>query len=254
MPTPPFYCSIQILLEKGTKNMRIGLFTDTHYCTQERLGNSDRYPRRSLDKLNYIAEMAKKENVDLLVCLGDFINMEGSEAQDHENLQTASAVLRSSGIPCVCCLGNHDGEITDKDTFAALTGFITAPYAVEYEPGKQLVFLDANYSSDNKPYVRHKVDWTDANVPPEEIIWMKETLRDKENIVFIHQNVDKTLEPHHIVKNCDELLSIFLENNVKAVYQGHYHYGGETNYQGIHLVTLKASCVFHEDYFQIIQV
>lgn len=234
--------------------MKIGIFSDPHYCTKERIGTSDRYPLRSLDKMKTIVERVKSENIELLVCLGDFVNMEGSEEQDKINIKTAADLLRQCGVRCVCCMGNHDGEVVTRDTFETLSGFELAPCVIEYENGKQLVFLDANYTSEYLPYERHKVNWKDANVPPAQIEWLKETLKKGESIVFIHQNVDKTLDGHHHVKNLDELVEIFKENGVKTVYQGHYHYGGDTVTDGIHYITLKATCVFDEDYFLVTEV
>lgn len=151
-------------------------------------------------------------------------------------------------------MGNHDGEVVTRDTFEKLSGFELAPCAIEYENGKQLVFLDANYTSEFLPYERHKVNWKDANVPPEQITWLKDTLKKGKSIVFIHQNVDKTLDGHHHVKNLDELVEIFKEYGVKTVYQGHYHYGGDTITDDIHYITLKATCVFDEDYFLVTEV
>ena len=67
--------------------MKIGIFSDPHYCTKERIGTSDRYPLRSLDKMKTIVERVRSENIELLVCLGDFVNMEGSG--EHSRLQVA---------------------------------------------------------------------------------------------------------------------------------------------------------------------
>ena len=138
--------------------MKIGIFSDPHYCTKERIGQSDRYPLRSLDKMKTIVDRIKSESIELLICLGDFVNMEGNEEQDKINIKTAADVLRECGVRCVCCMGNHDGEVVTRDTFEKLSGFELAPCAIEYENGKQLVFLDANYTSEFLPYERHKVN------------------------------------------------------------------------------------------------
>ena len=233
--------------------MKICLFADPHYCTKTELPNSDRKPKLSLDKMKRMAEKAVSEGVELFVCLGDFINMEGSAEQDAKNAADAAAVLKESGIPCVCCMGNHDCESLPAAEFRAATGFQTAPCVYDLPSGKRLVFLDANYDSSFRPYERHRVDWTDANVPPEEMAWLKEVLTGRTVEVFIHQNLEPEAEPHHRVRNADEVLAVLKANSVSRVWQGHYHRGAASAYEGIDILTLKAMCVF-EDTAVIVEV
>ena len=233
--------------------MKVCLFADPHYCSLEDLPNSDRKPKLSLDKMKRMVEQAVAEGVSLFVCLGDFINMEWSAEQDAKNAADAAAVLNASGIPCICCMGNHDCEALPVEEFRAATGFQTAPCIYDLPSGKRLVFLDANFDSSFRPYERHHVNWTDANVPPEEMAWLKEVLAGRQAEVFIHQNLEPEAEPHHRVKNADEVLSVLKENSVSRVWQGHYHYGASSVFEGIDILTLKAMCVF-EDAAVIIEV
>ena len=225
---------------------KICIFADPHYCTKESLAGSDRKPRLSLTKMKAMADTAVREGVSLIVCLGDFINMEGSAEQDYLNAETAADVLKESGIPVVCCMGNHDCEAMTADEFRKATGFQTAPCFLDLPSRRRLVFLDANFDSALQPYRKHKVDWTDANVPPDQLAWLKEVLNGKTAEVFIHQNLEPETEPHHRVRNADEVLAILKENGVPRVWQGHYHYGAERQYEGIAFVTLKAMCVFED--------
>lgn len=233
--------------------MKICVFTDPHYCTKEALGTSDRRPKLSLDKMKRMVMAAQEEGVSLFVCLGDFVNMEGSAEQDRINAAEAAKVLTESGIPCIACMGNHDGEVMTREEFGAVTGFTTAPCVYDLPSGKRLVFLDANYDKDYNPYRRHQVDWTDANVPPAELTWLREALAGREAEVFLHQNLEPEAEPHHRVRNADEVLALLKEYRVTRIWQGHYHYGAKSQYEGMEIVTLKAMCVF-EDTFVIAEI
>ena len=232
------------ILHTATGKTKICVFTDPHYCTKEALAGSDRKPRQSLDKMKAMVETAVKEGVSLIVCLGDFINMEGSALKDAENAKTAADVLNRSGIPVICCMGNHDCEAMTADAFREATGFRIAPCFTDLPSGKRLVFLDANYDSSLQPYRAHQVDWTDANVPPDQLTWLKAVLKGKTAEVFIHQNLEPETEPHHRVRNADAVLEILMQNDVPRVWQGHYHHGTEQMHEGIDFVTLKAMCVF----------
>ena len=225
--------------------MKILIFTDPHYCTKEGFTGSDRKPRLSLEKMERLVEKAKRDGVGLIVCLGDFVNVESPD-KDRENLVKASEVFRNSGIRCVCCMGNHDSEVFSREEFAKISGFEVSPCMIDLLPGKRLVFLDANYDSSYSPYKVRQVDWTDSNVPPSELEWLDKALENKESVVFIHQNVYPEAEIHHRVKNYDSLLALLERHNVTDVFQGHYHYGADTVYKGIRMTTLKAMCVFDD--------
>ena len=54
--------------------MKLGLFTDPHYALADRLVNTRR-PRLSLDKLKEALAVFQKEQVDAVVCLGDWISI-----------------------------------------------------------------------------------------------------------------------------------------------------------------------------------
>ena len=223
--------------------MKILVFTDPHYCSRDGIpGCPDRKPRLSLEKMERLVERAKRDGVGLIVCLGDFINIE-SPSSDRKNLETAAEIFGNSGIRCVCCMGNHDGEVFTHDEFARITGFEIAPCTVDLPGGKQLVFLDANYDSSYAPYRTGNVDWTDSNLPPEELAWLDGVLENKDSAVFIHQNVYPEAEIRHRVRNADSLLAILERHHVTDVFQGHYHYGADTVYKGIRMTTLRAMCI-----------
>lgn len=228
------------------KKTKICIFADPHYCTKESLAGSDRKPKRSLDKMRAMVENDVHEGVSLIVCLGDFINREETAEQDFKNAETAAAVLNAVRIPVICCMGNHDCESFTAEEFRKVTGFRTAPCFLDLPSGKRLVFLDANFDRFLQPYRKHQVDWTDANVSSGQLAWLKEVLSGRTAELFIHQNLEPDAEPRHRVRNASEVLEILLKNDVPRVWQGHYHYGAERQYEGIEFVTLKAMCVFED--------
>ncbi|HAN20507.1 MAG: hypothetical protein A2Y15_00025 [Clostridiales bacterium GWF2_36_10] len=235
--------------------MKIGLFTDSHYCTKEIKCNTRR-PLLSYSKLDEAINVFKVNNVELIICLGDLIDTDDEE-NDIGNLIEISSLLNKSGIECLCCMGNHDAFLFDKSSFEKFTGLKTAPLSV-VKNGKRLILLDANYDSSQLKYSREKTDWIDSNIPDYEVEWLKSTLSDcleKEIFIYVHQNLDPAVESHHIIKNAAEIREILAnDGRVRAVYQGHFHHGGENTIDNIKYVTLKAMCEGTENYFMILDI
>ena len=107
--------------------------------------------------------------------------------------------------------------------------------------GYHFVALDCCYRSDHQPYQRKNFVWTDSNIPPEELEWLKSDLKEaaKPTIVFTHQRLDVSND--HGVKNCVEVRKVLEDSsNVLAVFQGHSHKNELNQIQGIHYCTLQA--------------
>jgi hypothetical protein len=142
-------------------------------------------------------------------------------------------------------LGNHDADSLSKAQFLANvenTGM--APdksyYSFDFNC-VHFVVLDANYITDGTDYDHGDFDWTDANVPPVELQWLRQDLAASGGavIVLIHQLLDGT-GPYY-VKNAAEVRQILEQSGrVLAVFQGHHHDGGYSRIEGIHYYTLKA--------------
>jgi len=107
--------------------------------------------------------------------------------------------------------------------------------------GLHFIVLDANYRGDGVDYDSGNFQWTDANVPPAELNWLKRDLAStrKPSIVFIHQQLDGA--GAHYVKNAADVRRILQKHgNVLAVFQGHNHAGHYSLIEGIHYYTLRA--------------
>lgn len=234
--------------------MKIGVFTDAHYCGRERI--EDYRPRLSLKKVNEMLADFKNQGVELVICLGDLLNLEASEAQNEENLRIISKPLRESGIRCLLIPGNHDAEIFSREKYAELSGIELAPLAVDCGDTR-LILLDAGYYDTGVRHAPPETDWTNSYVPPQELQWFKEQLADssKRCIVFTHQCLDFGVECHHLIRNAVHINSIICDSgNVSHVYSGHYHWGAESSLNGIAYSTLPAMFLGERNYYLTIEV
>jgi alkaline phosphatase len=86
------------------------------------------------------------------------------------------------------------------------------------------------------------VDWTDANIPPEEVEFLKKTLADSEKpcIIMVHQNLDFNVGwKSCIIKNAAEVRELLeASGKVDLVIQGHFHPGCDNEIGGIRYFTV----------------
>lgn len=233
--------------------MKIGIFTDTHYCDLDLL-EQDRKPRYAYAAVKMAFEDFKAQDVQIAVCLGDLVHFHNGTEESIRHLKQISSLINSYGIPTYQCMGNHDNEVVSAEDMAKITGFHVAPTTVE-DNEVRLVFLDASYSPDGEPYGREDIDWTKSYIPKTELAWLDEQLNtDKRKIVFTHQNIDINVESRHIVSNSNEVNGIIAKHGVSHVYQGHYHYGAENIINGIPYTTLRAMCIGEETNYLIAEV
>jgi len=225
--------------------VRFGIVTDCHYADADTAGT--RYYRHSLVKLGECVELMNEQQVDFLVELGDFKDQDSPpvEQKTLSYLQTVESVFRKFNGPTYHVLGNHDQDSLSKAQFLTNienTGINSGRnyYSFDYN-GTHFVVLDANYKSDGTDYNHGNFDWTDANIPPAELQWLRRDLAASRGavIVLIHQLLDG--DGSHYVKNAAEVRQIIEQSGkVLAVFQGHRHDGGYSLIEGIHYYTLKA--------------
>lgn len=234
--------------------MKIGLFTDTHYCELEKI-EQDRRPCRAYEAVKTAYDDFKKNGVSVAVCLGDIIHFNNGIGESVRHLEKISKLIKSYEIPTYLCMGNHDNEVLSSEDFKKMSGFKIAPCCDDFDDVR-LVFIDASYTPDGKPFERVYVDWTKSFVPVKELEWLDKMLdTDKKCCVFIHQNIDTTVEEHHIVFNAEQVNSVIAKHsNVSGVYQGHYHFGAESVINGIPYTTLRAMCIGDEINYKIAEV
>lgn len=241
----PFSCAPEggSNAEQGT--VRFGMVTDCHYANADAAGT--RFYRQSLEKLSECVILMNTENVDFLIELGDFKDQDKPpvEQQTLSYLKAVEKVFQGFDGPTYHVLGNHDLDSISKRQF--LTGIENtdiAPSRSYYSfdlNGLRFVVLDANFTANGSDYDHGNFDWTDANIPSEELAWLERDLIQAPGpvIVFTHQLLDgigsvyinNAVEVRHILQASGKVLSVF---------QGHHHSGDYNNIAGIHFYTLKA--------------
>ena len=224
---------------------RFGIVTDCHYADAEAAGT--RFYRESLDKLGECVELMNAEKVDFLIELGDFKDQDRppAERKTLSHLETVEKVFQRFDGPAYHVLGNHDLDSISKEQFLTRVENTNIDSDRSYYSfdvnGLHCVVLDANYKSDGADYDHGNFDWTDANIAPEEMDWLKHDLAAARGpvVVFSHQLLDGTGSVY--VKNASQVRQILEDSGkVLAVFQGHHHAGSYKNIAGIHYYTLKA--------------
>lgn len=225
--------------------LRFGMVTDAHYADAAARG--ERHYRESLAKMSECVRLMNVQKVDLLIELGDFKD-QGEPVQENNTLQYLKTIETAFGKfrgPRYHVLGNHDMDSISKNQFQSRIKNTGIPrwstyYSFDVK-GFHGVVLDANYKADGSDYDHGNFDWTDSNIPAEELSWLRRDLTSTALpvIVFVHQQLDG--DDDHCVKNAARVRQILQESNrVLAVFQGHKHAGQYSYVENIHYYTLKA--------------
>ena len=73
--------------------MKLGIFTDSHYSSQE-ITCGNRYNSRSLEKIKQAYCYFEEEKCDLVICLGDLTDKESTHEKEVENLSKIAQLIR----------------------------------------------------------------------------------------------------------------------------------------------------------------
>ena len=235
--------------------MKIGLFADPHYC---QFNNGARMSLLSYEKIEKTMIKFKEEKVDLCICLGDLVDTAPGDTKEDVlgNLRKIIGLISSFGIRYYIVPGNHDYLDLTSEELERETKNNLPPHIIGTKD-KTLIFLDANYRSDMRKFDVAGVEWTDSNLPKEQIEYLKKALDDseKECIVFVHENLDRTIDKNHTIKNANDICKIIEESKkVKLVIQGHYHKGADNIINGIRYLTLPALCEKSDNYYMILDI
>jgi predicted phosphodiesterase len=242
---PSISCAINGDSKARERTARFGIVTDCHYADADTQGI--RFYRESLDKLSECVALMNTEKVDFLIELGDFKDQDKPpvEKKTLSYLQTAEKVLKRFKGPTYHVLGNHDMDSISKKQFLKRVDNTKIDSNRSYysfdSNGLHYVVLDANYKTDGTDYDHGNFDWTDANIPPKELNWLRQDLATAPGavIVFIHQLLNGV--GSIFVKNAAQVRQVLeASGKVLAVFQGHHHSGSYSNIAGIHYYTLKA--------------
>ncbi len=220
--------------------MKIGLFSDPHYyrATDKETGEPSLAQKKIVDVMEYFAA----EKVDMCLCLGDLTDSENQDGSEPDPLGKIMKVIDGYDFPFYCVPGNHDYLHYDVKTFLEKSHTPELPACID-TPTHTLILLDANYRSDMRRYDVAGVDWTDANLIPEHIAFLKEALAKSEKpcVIFVHQNLDFNVGwKSCIIKNAADVRAILEESGkVELVVQGHFHPGADNEIEGIRYFTVS---------------
>ena len=217
---------------------RVALITDVHYADKDDRGS--RHYRDSLDKLREAVGVFNASPPDIAVHLGDLIDAGQSVDEELANLRVVEEVLRGLTCPRHYVFGNHCVDGLTKEEFLENTAMEAGHYAL-VRNGLRFITLDSCFRSDGVAYGRHNFEWTDPNVPEDQVRWLQEELASHADpvIVLAHQRLDDA--EHYCVRNAAEIRAILEEaGNVLAVFQGHSHRQDYQQINGIHYCTQVA--------------
>lgn len=226
-----------VFADEATK-LRIGLVTDLHYADKPSAGT--RHYRESLRKLAEAAGQFQKDQIDLVVELGDLVDAADSVDTELTYLRTINKEFSAVSKDRHCVLGNHCVDTLTKAEFLGGVEQEKSYYSFD-RAGFHFVVLDACYRGDGQPYGRKNSKWNDANIPRAEVEWLQADLKQAAGqvVVFAHQRLDVSTD--HGVKNCEAIRKILeASGKVLAVFQGHSHQNDLKEIAGIHYCTLVA--------------
>jgi predicted phosphodiesterase len=226
-------------------NVRFGMVTDPHYADRE--PNGTRFYRESLQKMQECVDVMNGSNTDFLIELGD-LKDENSPSNEMETLRfldTIEGVFQKYNGPSYHVFGNHDLDSISKEQFLSRvinTGIEKDKSYYSFQHGGvKFIVLDACFKKDGSPYDHGNFDWTDTNISPEQLQWLRDEL-DQSTMpvtVFVHQLLCGSGNVY--IKNAEAVRKVLEDSKkVLAVFHGHHHVGDYQFINGIHYYTLKA--------------
>jgi len=230
--------------------LRVGIFADLHaHDTNSPL---DAFLMVEWDeRLGACVDAMNAWPADLMIQLGDFVNGRfvlgaelGNADRIAEILAAADAVYARFDGPRYHVLGNHDvGDLTKA---AFLKGVGADALTQSFDAGGyHFVLLDAQFRLDGSDRA-NEFWYMQGCVPPQVLEWLEEDLVATElpTIVCLHQRLDLDFEQRTggpEVANYLEVRAVLeASGDVVAVFQGHDHWGGYSQIEGIHYVTFSA--------------
>ncbi len=176
---------------------------------------------------------------DFVVITGDFVHNGKDKAQITE-FKRITAEIRKA-IPVYYTPGNHDvGNKPDKKSIKAyIKNYGYDKFSFTHK-GALFVGFNSSLIKNDLPKAEQK-----------QFNWLKKTLQKNKNanqvILFCHypffiHSFDETETYSNISpEKREKYLSLFKENNVEAIFSGHYHNNAIAEFEGIQLITTSAA-------------
>ena len=227
-----------LFADESKRAVRLGLVTDLHYADKAPAGS--RHYRETLAKLEEAAGQFERDRPDHVIELGDFIDAADSVEVEKGYLKRVNREFSALPGEKHYVLGNHCVYTLTKDEFLGGVGQKKSYYSFD-EGGVHFVILAACFRRDGEPYGRKNFEWTDPNIPEDQVEWLADDLIAASGmvIVFVHQRLD--VSNSYGVKNAAAVRKV-LESSGKvlAVFQGHSHKNELKDINGIHYCVHRA--------------
>lgn len=177
-------------------------------------------------------------NPDFVVITGDFVNDQNSDAQISEFKRITEMINPS--IPVYYSPGNHDiGQVPNEESLKK--------YRKNYGSDRfSFKHKGSSFIGFNTGFIKAKLE----KYENEQFNWLARKLQKCQNaqqiILFTHYPFfNKTADEPTAYSNIDQeyrekYLNLFRDNNVAAVFSGHYHNNSLSNYENVQLVTTSA--------------
>jgi 3',5'-cyclic AMP phosphodiesterase CpdA len=230
--------------------LRVGIFADLHAHDENSLLDGFEMVDWA-DRLGACVDAMNAWPADLMIELGDFVNgrfvLGGAfvdAARIPEILSEADAVYARFDGPRYYVLGNHDLGDLSKQEFLDLVATDRTTQSFD-AGGFHFVLLDAQYRLDGSDR-DHEFWYMQGFVSRTLLDWLADDLAAAglPAIVCVHQRLDLDYELRtggpEIANYLDVRAVLERAGNVVAVFQGHDHWGGHSEIEGIHYVTFSA--------------
>ena len=231
--------------------VRFGLVADVHYADRDPDPNlwgegSRRFYREARRRLEEAVGQFNAHGMDFAIELGDIKDMGKDKAATVAALAEIERTFAGFRGPRYHVCGNHDFDcLTEAEFFSSVQNdgrpMERGHYAFSAR-GVRFVVLDACYDSSFRHYSRNN-PWEDANVPPDQLAWLKDELKRASApvVAFCHQRLDPSAESRHLVRNAGKVRAILeASGKVRTVFTGHQHNGGIGECNGIDYYSLRA--------------
>ena len=229
--------------------VRFGIVADLHFAdkpSDDRGRGGVRSYRESGRKLTEAVSVFNACALDFVIELGDLKDFSKDRTATLRCLDEIERIFAGFKGPRYHVLGNHDFDCLTPGEFLSHVTNAGSQMARGYYSfcvkGVKFIVLDACYDSGLRHYSRQN-PWDDANVPQDELLWLKKELASTEGhaVVFCHQRLDTAAADCHAVRNAAEVRSVLeFSKKVSAVVTGHDHNGGFAVVGGIPYYSMLA--------------
>lgn len=209
--------------------MKILVFADLHYFggDEKNFMSERKLVKFAIPMLDELIEIAAREEVSVVVNLGDIIQDTNSRERDMECLEYMFEYLKRFKCPCYSVLGNHDLKMMNStEEVEKIMGYETSRYSVDVE-GFHLVFL----TTDVMPELgtARGGNYKTQNISDEGLEWLKNDLESNRLpcLLFTHFPLaenEAVQDECMFMKNREAVKEIIKnDNHMKAVFSGHQH-------------------------------